>query len=155
MSTPPLPAGLPDDPLHCVANRLHSLSIHLLRHARVADARSGLSPQRLSLLSVLVYGGPRTVGEMAALEQVSAPAISRIASALEGDGLLERARDEGDRRVVRLEATPEGRGLLERARRRRLERLAALLGDLDPERLPEIDAALELIAEAAARGGAG
>lgn len=155
MSTPPLPPTLPDDALHRVANRLHSLSIRALRHARVVDEESGLSPQRLSLLSVLVYAGSRTVGELAALEQVSAPAVSRIATALERAGLLSRERDAADRRVVRLAATDRGRILLEEARRRRLERLAALLAPLAPERLAAIEAVLDEVAAAAARGGEG
>lgn len=155
MSTPPLPSDLPDDALHRVTNRLHSLAIRALRHARVADEESGLSPQRLSLLSVLVYAGSRTVGELAALEQVSAPAVSRIATALERAGLLSRERDAADRRVVRLAATDRGRALLEEARRRRLERLAALLASLAPERLAAIEAVLDEVAAAAARGGEG
>jgi DNA-binding MarR family transcriptional regulator len=152
-STPPLPDGLPRDARHRVANRLHSLSIRLLRHARVADEESGLSPQRLSLLSVLVYAGPRTVGDLARLEQVSAPAISRTASALERLGLLERQRDAADRRVVRLSATRRGRALLEAARRRRLERLVALLAPLDVGRQAEIEAVLEELTTAVARSG--
>lgn len=152
MSTPPLPAGVDDDLRHRVANRLHSLSIHLIRDARVADLETRLSPQRLSLLSILLYAGARTVGELAALEQVSAPAISRTASALEGDGLLERRRDPSDRRVVRLVATARGSALLEAARARRLERLATLLEPLDGGSLADLERDLEVLDAALASG---
>ncbi|MEZ5330986.1 MAG: MarR family transcriptional regulator [Thermoanaerobaculia bacterium] len=154
MSTPPLPTGVEDDLPHRVANRLHSLSIHLLRHARVADTATGLSPQRLSLLSILVYAGDRTVGELAALEQVSPPAISRIASALERQGLVERQRDPSDRRVVRLSATAAGTRLLEGARARRLERLADLLAPIDEGALAGLEGALEALTEAVSARGA-
>lgn len=153
MSTPPLPHGVTDDRLHRTANLLHSLSIHLLRHARVADEESGLSPQRLSLLSILVYAGARTVGELAEMEQVSPPAISRIASALERSGLLTRRRDPTDRRLVRLSATARGRRLLEQARRRRLERVASQLERLEPGELAQLQTALERLSTAVAPSG--
>ena len=87
MSTPPLPSGLAPSSVLEVANRLHSAAIHLLRRARIADRDSGLSPERLSLLSVLVYAGPRTLSQLAEIEQVSRPAISRSVKALTKDGL--------------------------------------------------------------------
>ena len=61
-----------------VADHLHSAAIHLLRLVRRRDAETGLSPARLSALSVLVFGGPRTVGDLAADEQVRSPTMSRL-----------------------------------------------------------------------------
>ena len=58
---PPLPAGLRSSRRRRVANELNTTAIHALRVARTTDAESGLSPERLSLLSVLVYAGPRTI----------------------------------------------------------------------------------------------
>ena len=40
------------------ADRLHSAAIHLLRRVSREDAGSGVSPPRLSALSVLVFAGP-------------------------------------------------------------------------------------------------
>jgi hypothetical protein len=54
-----------------VADQLHSAAIHLLRRVRRADVESGISPARLSVLSVLVFGGPQTLGTLARAEQVS------------------------------------------------------------------------------------
>jgi hypothetical protein len=45
------------------ADRLHSATIHLLRHARKRDTLAGQGPARLSALSVLVFGGPMALGE--------------------------------------------------------------------------------------------
>ena len=53
-----------------VADRLHSTAIHLLRRLRVEDDASGLTAPRLSALSVIVFGGPLTLGELAAAEQL-------------------------------------------------------------------------------------
>src|ERR687885_353396 len=92
-----------------VADRLHSAAVHLLRLLRREDARSGLSAPRLSALSVLVFGGARTLGELAAAEQVRPPTMTRIAQSLVEDGYATRAADPADRRVVRLSATAKGR----------------------------------------------
>ena len=53
-------------PLLDATGDLHSAAIHLLRGLRAADRASGLTPARLSALSVLVFGGPCTLGELAA-----------------------------------------------------------------------------------------
>src|ERR671934_241783 len=68
------------------ADRFHSAAIHALRHVRRADPATGLSPARLSALSVLVFGGPRTLGELAAAEQVRPATMTRIAQPVELNG---------------------------------------------------------------------
>lgn len=130
MSIPPLPAGAKDSALMQTANALHSLSIRLLRRARAADKESGLSPERLSLLSVLAYAGPQSVNRLAEIEGVSAPAISRIVTALEALGLAQRRRRREDARSVAVRATAKGRRLVESGRRRRLEMIARELARL-------------------------
>ena len=65
-----------------VADRLHSAAIHLLRRLRREDDASGQSAPRLSALSVLVFGGPQTIGALAAAEQVRVPTMSRVVAAL-------------------------------------------------------------------------
>jgi len=146
MSIPPLPEGLDDLPLTRTANALHSLSIHLLRRAREADKESGLSPERLSLLSVLTYAGPLSVTRLSELESVSLPAISRIVSALEERGLVKRTRSREDARAVSVKATAKGRRLMEKGRRRRLEIIARDLSQLsksDQQQLSRIGVILE------------
>jgi DNA-binding MarR family transcriptional regulator len=128
-----------------VADRLHAAAIHLLRRLRLEDEASGLSPARASALSVLVFGGPRPLGALAAAEGVTAPTMSRLVAALEAAGLVARAGDRADRRVARLRATAKGGRLLARARRRRLERLVELLGELDARQLAVLDEAAALI----------
>ena len=109
---PPLPPGLRSTARRRVANELNTTAIHTLRRARVADTTSGLSPERLSLLSVLVYAGPRTMGQLARAEQVSRPAITRIVTALEDAGLAERAQVAADRRSTLVTATASGRAAM-------------------------------------------
>src|ERR1700682_719948 len=68
------------------AGRLHSVAIHLLRRLRVSDLASGIGPAQLSALSVLVFGGPRSLGELAEAEQVRPPTMSRIVAGVGGGG---------------------------------------------------------------------
>ena len=141
MATPPLPGGLRDDRVHRIANQLHSASIHLLRRARVVDRQAGLTAERLSLLSVLSFAGPRTIGQLADAELVSRPAISRIVSSLEDAGLARRRKTSADRRLVMVHATAKGRRLMDTARRRRLETIAAELAGLDGTALSTLEEA--------------
>src|ERR687885_1034111 len=87
------------------ADRFHSAAIHALRHVRREDPATGLSAARLSALSVLVFGGPRTLGELAAAEQVRPPTMTTIVRALEDVGYVRRKPDPKDARVTRVSAT--------------------------------------------------
>ena len=123
-----------------IADKLHSAAIHLLRRLRVRDRESGIGPAQLSALSVLVFGGPRSLGELADAEQVRPPTMSRIVSGLEGAGLVKREATEDGRRV-RLLATAKGTKILWEGRKRRVESLAkalALLGETERARLAEL-----------------
>ena len=133
------------------ADRLHSAAIHALRHVRREDPASGLSAARLSALSVLVFGGAKTLGELAAAEQVRPATMSRIVQALEQQGHVRRERDPLDGSVARLRATAKGERVMQLGRRRRVERLAALLDRLEPEEVERVREAAELVERALAQ----
>lgn len=126
-----------------VADALHSAAIHLLRGVRKEDERTGVGPARLSALSVLVFAGPMRLTDLARIEQVKPPTMTKIVAGLESAGLVRRRVDEEDARALRLEATPRGTKLLQEGRRRRVERFASAL-----EPLPASD--LDVLARAAA-----
>jgi DNA-binding MarR family transcriptional regulator len=128
-----------------VADRLHSTAIRLLRLVRVQDSASGIAPARLSALSVIVFGGPVSLRELARAEQVSPPTMSRIVDALEAGGLARRLVDQRDRRAVRIEATDKGTTMLKRGRRRRVKFLASYLSQLADAELSDIERALQTI----------
>jgi DNA-binding MarR family transcriptional regulator len=107
-----------------VADRLHSVAIHLLRRVRKQDTATGEGPARLSALSVLVFGGPMTLGQLAAAEQVKPPTMTRIVAGLERGGLAHRTVDSSDARRVSIGATARGTLLLQEARQRRIQLLA-------------------------------
>jgi DNA-binding MarR family transcriptional regulator len=134
-----------------VADRLHSTAIHLLRRLRRLDTGAPLTPARLSALSVVVFGGPLTIGQLAEAEQVSAPTMTRLAGALEQQGLVRRVADREDGRLVWLEATSRGTRLMHAGRRRRVAALTRELERLEPQQLALLNDAAELLAEVTAR----
>jgi DNA-binding MarR family transcriptional regulator len=144
-----VPTPSPED----VADRLHSAAIHVLRVVRREDSALGLSAARLSALSVLVFGGPRTVGELAAAEQVRSPTMSRLVAEMEADGLVERHASTADRRVVTVTATPAGQRILYEGRRRRVAMLAERLQRRAGADLAVLDRAAAVMEELA-RGDA-
>jgi DNA-binding MarR family transcriptional regulator len=113
---------------------------------RAEDAESGIGPAQLSALSVMVFMGEKTLGELAALEQVRGPTMSRIANGLVERSLVKRIATPTDRRVVRFAATAEGRKLLLAGKARRVRVLARKLESLTQEQLKRLDEAADIIA---------
>jgi DNA-binding MarR family transcriptional regulator len=115
------------------ADQIHSVAIHLLRRLRREDDSSGLNAPRLSALSVIVFGGPVTLGDLAEVEQVRPPTMTRIVNALEDLGLVTKEKSSTDRRNIHLSPTAAGRRLLLAGRGRRVRALAAQVESLKPE----------------------
>ena len=134
-----------------IADRLHSAAIHLLRRLRRQDDAMGLTAARASALSILVFGGPATLTTLARAEQVSAPTMTRLVLGMERDGLVRRAADEHDGRVVWLHATAKGARLLHEGRRRRVAALAADLDSLSAAERATLAAAADLLEQMLAR----
>jgi DNA-binding MarR family transcriptional regulator len=128
-----------------LADQLHSAAIHLLRHLRKEDDASGLSAPRLSALSVVVFGGPVTLGQLARAEQVKPPTMTRIVTGLEKDGLVRRKGDDRDGRLTRILATPKGQKVLLAGRARRVELLASAVERLGATELAELGRGAQLL----------
>ena len=128
-----------------VADRLHSAAIHLLRRLRVEDEALGISAPRLSALSVLVFAGPKRIGELARLEQVEPPTMTKLVDALVREGLVVREPDPDDARAVRVRATPTGARTLRRGRARRVETLRARLATLSPAELATLGEGVDVL----------
>jgi DNA-binding MarR family transcriptional regulator len=126
----------PSSEAYRVADLLHSAAIHLLRTVRARDQRMGIGPAQLSALSVLVFGGPRSLKELADAERVRPPTMSRIVTGLVRAGLVRR-KETDDKRRLRLEATAKGTKILQEGRRRRVELLARSLQTLTESELHE------------------
>lgn len=131
-----------------LADQLHSTAIRVLRLVRVQDAASGIAPARLSALSVIVFGGPISLQDLARAEQVRPPTMSRIVDALETQGLARRTTDPHDRRAVKIAATKKGTAMLQKGRDRRVKFLAAHLMRLDNDDLRHLGRALSALQKA-------
>lgn len=128
-----------------MAERLHSAALHLLRRLRTEDEALGVSPPRLSALSVVVFAGPIGIGALAATEGVTAPTMSRLVDGLEREGLVRRELDPDDARGVLVRATTSGTKALTKGRAQRVRALATALARLTPEELTAIARGAELI----------
>ena len=113
---------------HEIAERLHSAAVHLLRAVRREDESGSLSGPRLSALSVIVFAGAVTLGDLAAAEQVRPPTMTRIVKALEQRGLVVRKQNAEDGRSIYILATTSGKRELLLGRKRRIQ---ALVREID------------------------
>ncbi len=128
-----------------IAGNLHALAVRMLRRLRKGDDTSGLSPARLSALSVIVYSGPLRLGDLARAERVKPPTMTRLVQALESKGLVARARSSADKRAILLEPTEKGKALLEEARKRRIASLTSILADLEPQELEMLEQVVDIL----------
>jgi DNA-binding MarR family transcriptional regulator len=129
------------DPV-AVANRLRPILLKLNRHLRREIHSLGVTPGQVSLLAEIRRSPGIGVRELAALERMSSPGMSKHVARLERAGLVQR-RETTDRRRVGLELSEDGRGVLRSVRSRRTAWLAARLRGLDPDDLAVLDAAVE------------
>jgi DNA-binding MarR family transcriptional regulator len=111
------------------------LAIMRLSRRLRQQAVGQITASQLSALTTVSKRGPLSLGEMAAIEQIAPPSMTRIAARLEETGLVERQVDRADRRIARLAITDAGSALLEETRTRRDLYLARRLQDFtDHER---------------------
>lgn len=139
------PPDLPE-----VASALNSGAIHLLRSLAAVDRQSGLPRARLSALSVLVFAGSRTLGELAAAEGVAGPTMTRIVDGLIAERLAQRLPHPTDGRAVLIAATDAGEALMRAAQRRRIDALVTAVSGLPPDQRLVLAAAGPLLDELAA-----
>jgi DNA-binding MarR family transcriptional regulator len=117
--------------------------LRIARELRREAGAFGVTGGQASLLAVVDSHGRIGLGELAAGEGVSAPAMSKHVDRLERAGLVTRVPgSSGDRRRVEIELTAQGRRLLRRVRSQRTAWLATRLDQLDPSDLIAIDDAI-------------
>jgi DNA-binding MarR family transcriptional regulator len=129
------------------ARKLHSAALHLMRYVRAQDTTLGVPPAQLSALSVVVFGGKKSLNELAKTEQVRPPTMSRIVDGLVKDGLVKRDVDRRDRRSIAITATEKGTRIMYQGRNRREKQLRELLHPLSKEDVELLDRASEILAK--------
>jgi DNA-binding MarR family transcriptional regulator len=139
---PPAPPAVTVD--HELVARLRLAVGRLARRLR-QQTEAGISASQLSALASVNRLGPLTLGELAAVERVRPPTMTRVVANLEELGMVARCPDPADRRVARVELTPAGRGFLERSRTRRDAFLAERMAALTPEELALLEPAVAVL----------
>src|SRR3989475_8579275 len=110
-----------------VGRSLHSNAIHLLRRVRTEDSAMGIGPAQASALSVVVFGAPLTLTELAGAEQVRPPTMSGVVEPLVREGLVRRKINKEDRRSFKISPTERETKTLHEGGNRREKRLIKLL----------------------------
>lgn len=112
---------------------------------------AGLTPTQLSALATVGRSGPLRLGDLAAAEGIAPSTLTRLVTALEERGYVERCPVPGDARASTLTIAPQGQAVLERIRQESTTMLADRLRTLTPEQLAALASALpalEQLAEA-------
>jgi len=115
-----------------VAGRLR-IAVNRLQRRLRQESLGGLSPAQASALGSVHRHGSPTLGELAAIEQVQPPTMTRVVASLAEAGMVTRVADANDRRSARVRATPLGERALERMRTRKNAFLLRRLGELGPD----------------------
>jgi DNA-binding MarR family transcriptional regulator len=130
-----------------VANRLRPGLLKLNRHLRREIHSLGVTGGQASLLFTIQRQPGIGVRELAALERMSAPGMSKYVGRLEAAGLIVREPSDEDRRRIGLRVSPEGERVLRSVKSRRTAWLAARLKELSEAELEIVDAAIESLQE--------
>ncbi len=137
-----MPTAVAADPTF-LANRLRPVLLKLNRELRHEIHSLGVTGGQVSLLVQIKNRPGIGMRELAALERISVPGMSKFVARLQEKGLVGRAPVEGDQRRVGLSLTDAGQKVLRSVKSRRTAWLSARLGQLDPQELEAIDAAIE------------
>jgi DNA-binding MarR family transcriptional regulator len=127
-----------------MVGRLRLAVARLSRRLR-QEGSADVTPSQYSALATIESRGPLTLGELAAIERVQPPTMTRIVANLEESGLVARTVDPQDRRVARVQVTPSGRKLIDRSRTRRNAWIAARLRRLPAEDRAALTRTVELL----------
>jgi DNA-binding MarR family transcriptional regulator len=129
-----------------LANQLRPVLLKLNRELRREIHSLGVTGTQVGLLVQIKYKPGIGMRELASLERMSVPGMSKFVARLEEAGLVQRAPVEGDQRRVGISLTPAGQKVLRSVKSKRTAWLSARLSQLDPEQLEAIDRAIEPLA---------
>lgn len=126
------------------AARLRLAVVRTARRLR-QEAGSELSPSAAAALATIERRGPLSPSELADIERVKRPTITRVVARMQEAGLVERTGDPADGRVSLVSITSAGSKLLRRLRRHKNAYLARRLRDLPADDLAALERAADLL----------
>jgi DNA-binding MarR family transcriptional regulator len=128
-----------------VVESLNRVVTHLMRRLRRIDDRQPIGRARLSALSVLVFGGRRTLSQLADDEGVTAATMHHVVQGLLDAGLAHKKTDPEDRRKSVIEVSAKGRNLMLKARAARFAMLEEGLRTLSAAEVDCLQRALSIL----------
>jgi DNA-binding MarR family transcriptional regulator len=134
-----------------LAKSLRDALTRLNRRVRQARPVGDLTTSQLSALTSLQLAGALTPRELADVERVQPPTMTKIVGKLEERGLVARTPHPTDRRQVILAATEAGRTMYGQFEQARNQWLARELAQLSPEDQDTLARAAEIL-QRVARG---
>jgi DNA-binding MarR family transcriptional regulator len=136
-----------DIPLSERAAHLRTAIVRTARRLRqeAATETSGLTPTSVAALATIERHGPLTPSEIAEIERVKRPTITRTLGCLEREGLIDRASDPADGRSSLVSVNGAGRERLRRLRGRKNAYLARRMKDLTDEEVEMLERAAEIL----------
>src|ERR1700759_1756378 len=142
-----MPAKATDTSLSDTASHLRNAVVRPSRRLRQegAEETGGMTATAVSALATINRAGPLTPSEIAQIERVKRPSMTRTLGSLEREGLIERTPDPTDGRSFLVAVNDAGRERMARLRRRKNAYLARRLRDLDPEEVETLARAAELL----------
>lgn len=132
-------------PAVALAISLRDAIVRLNRRLRQVRPVGELTQTQLSALTSLEFAGSMTPRELAEVERVQPPTLTKIVAKLEERGLIQRTPHPTDRRQVVLSETSEGRRVFAEHRRARDEWLAKHLAELSAADRATLAAAVEIL----------
>src|SRR3954451_10556699 len=118
-----------------LASALRLALLRAARRIRSQRVNTSVTLSQLSALATVGKCGPMSAGELAAIERVQPPSMTKILASLEAEGWLQRSPHPDDRRQSIISITTAGRELLDAEPRARDEWLATRLVDFSPEEI--------------------
>src|SRR5262245_25853315 len=141
------PKATADTSLTDAAARLRMGIVRTARRLRqeAAAEATGLTPTSTSALATIERHGPLTPSELAKLERVKRPTVTRTLGCLEREGLVDRTPDPADGRSSLVAVNGAGRERLRRLRGRKNAYLARRMRDLPAEEVETLERAAEIL----------
>jgi DNA-binding MarR family transcriptional regulator len=140
-------SSVTDIPLSERAAHLRTAIVRTARRLRqeAAAETTGLTPTSVAALATIERHGPMTPSEIAAIERVKRPTITRTLGCLEREGLIDRTPDPSDRRSAMVSVNGAGRERLRRLRKRKNAYLARRMRELSDEEVETLERAAEIL----------
>jgi DNA-binding MarR family transcriptional regulator len=140
-------ASAKNTPLTDSAARLRMAIVRTARRLRqeAASEAGGLTPTSTAALATIERHGPLTPSEVAQIERVKRPTVTRTLGSLEREGLVERTADPADGRSTLVSINAAGRERLRRLRGRKNAYLARRMRGLSAEEVETLERAAEIL----------